>query len=322
MIGGGAPQQKVEKAIMKCLVALAGAMVLGLSACSAGSQVSGTPGSSSPTDASAPVSVVASTNVYGDIAKTVGGSAVTVTSIIDNPDRDPHEYQADAQTKLALSKAQVVIENGGGYDDFVDVMLESASSRPTVINVADLSGRNRHPAGAEFNEHVWYDIATVKRLTTQLASDLSAAAPEQAATITANAAAFDSRLSQLQQQEAAIKAEHAGDPVAITEPVPMYLLQAAGLVSKTPEEFSEAVEEDTDAPPAVLKQTEDLFDEHQVELLAYNEQTTGPQTEAVLAAARRNNIPVIPLTETLPTGQTYVSWMQANLVAISAALSQ
>jgi zinc/manganese transport system substrate-binding protein len=319
----GGPRSAVDKASVKCLVALAGAVVLGLSACSAGGQVSGMPGGASPAGGSAPVSVVASTNVYGDIAKAVGVSAVTVTSIIDSPDRDPHEYQADAQTKLALSKAQLVIENGGGYDDFVDVMLESASSRPTVINVVNLSGLDRHPTGgAEFNEHVWYDIATVKKLTTQLATDLSGAAPEQAASIQANAAAFNSRLSRLQQQEAAIKAEHAGDPVAITEPVPMYLLQAAGLVNKTPEEFSEAIEEDTDAPPGILNETEDLFDEHQVKLLAYNEQTTGPQTEAVLAAARRNNIPVVPVTETLPTGQSYVPWMQANLEAISAALSQ
>jgi zinc/manganese transport system substrate-binding protein len=311
-----------DKAILKCLVALAGAVALGLSACSVGGQVSGTPGAPSAGGERSPVSVVASTNVYGDIAKTVGGSAVTVTSIIGSPDRDPHEYQADAQTKLALSKAKLVIENGGGYDDFVDVMLESASSRPTVINVVDLSGLNRRYAAGEFNEHVWYDIATVKKLTTQLATELSGVAPEQAATFKANAEAFNSRLSRLQQQEAAIKSEHAGDRVAITEPVPMYLLQAAGLVNKTPDEFSEAIEEDTDAPPAILKQTEDLFDEHQVKLLAYNEQTTGPQTEAVLAAARRNNIPVVPLTETLPTGQTYVPWMQANLEAISAALSQ
>jgi zinc/manganese transport system substrate-binding protein len=320
MIGGR--RSAVGKAIMKCFVALPGAVVLGLSACAGGGQVSDVPGASSAGGEPAPVSVVASTNVYGDIAKAVGGSAVEVTSIIDSPDRDPHEYQADPQARLALSKAKLVIENGGGYDDFVDVMLESASSRPTVINVVDLAGRSRHSAGTEFNEHVWYDIATVKRLTTQLATDLSAAAPEQAAMIKANAAAFNSRLGRLQQQAAGIRAEHAGDPVAITEPVPMYLLQAAGLVNKTPDEFSEAIEEDIDAPPAILKQTEDLFDKHQVQLLAYNEQTTGPQTEAVLAAARRNNIPVVPLTETLPTGQTYVSWMQANLEAISAALSQ
>ena len=102
----------------------------------------------------------------------------------------------------------------------------------------------------------------------------------------------------------------------------MYLLQAAGLINKTPDKFSEAIEDDTDAPPAILKETEELFDKHQVKLLAYNEQTTGPQTEAVLAAAKRNNIPVVPVTETLPAGQTYLSWMQANLEAVSAALNQ
>jgi zinc/manganese transport system substrate-binding protein len=109
--------------------------------------------------------------------------------------------------------------------------------------------------------------------------------------------------------------------VAITEPVPLYLLEAAGLVNKTPETFSAAIEEDTDVPPAVLKETEDLFDTKQVKLLAYNQQTTGPQTEAVLAAAKRNNIRVVPVTETLPTDQSYLSWMQANLRAVSSALT-
>jgi zinc/manganese transport system substrate-binding protein len=308
---------------MKCLVALVGFVMLGVSACSSASPSPSASGPGSPpTGGNAPISVVASTNVYGDIARTVGGASVTVTSIIDNPDKDPHEYQADAQTQLALSKAQLVVENGGGYDDFVDVMLESASSKPMVINVVDLSGGNRQSGGAEFNEHVWYDVRTVGKLTTQLATDLSAAVPERAATINANADAFASRLTKLQQQEAAIKAEHAGDPVAITEPVPVYLLQAAGLVNKTPDEFSEAIEEDTDAPPAILKQTEDLFDKGQVKLLAYNEQTTGPQTDAVLAAAKRNNIPVVPVTETLPAGQTYFSWMQTNLDAVSAVLNR
>jgi len=312
----------LKASFMKCLIALVGIAMLGVSACSGATPSPGRTTGASPAGTSTHVSVVASTNVYGDIAKTVGGSAVTVTSIIDNPEKDPHEYQADAQTRLALSKAQLVIENGGGYDDFVDAMLESASSRPTLINVADLAGRNRQPAGAEFNEHVWYDFRTVEKLTTQLATDLSAAAPAQAATIRANGAAFNSRLTKLQQQEGAIKAEHAGDPVAITEPVPLYLLEAAGLVNKTPGKFSEAIEEDTDVPPAILKQTEDLFDKHQVRLLAYNEQTTGPQTEALLAAAKRNNIPVVPVTETLPAGQTYLSWMQANLDAVSAALDR
>jgi len=308
---------------MKRLVALAALVALGVAGCSPGSagNPSGSPTSSSAASGAGQVNVVASTNVYGDIVKTIGGPAVAVTSIIDRPDKDPHEYEADAQTQLALSKAQLVIENGGGYDDFVDTMLKSTRTKPTVINVADVSGLNQHPADGEFNEHLWYDFPTVEKLTAQLVTDLSAAAPGQAATFKSNAKEFTTKLGQLQRDEAAIKAKHAGAGVAITEPVPLYLLEAAGLVDKTPEAFSEAIEADTDVPPAVLKETENLFDTKQVTVLAYNQQTTGPQTEAVLAAAERNNIPVVPVTETLPPDQTYLSWMKANLQALSAALS-
>jgi zinc/manganese transport system substrate-binding protein len=309
---------------MKRLLALATVVAFGVAGCStssAGDLSSGSSTSSSAAGAGS-VNVVASTNVYGDIVKTIGGPAVAVTSIIDSPDKDPHEYEADAQTQLALSKAQLVIENGGGYDDFVDTMLKSARTRPTVINVAEVSGLNQHPADGEFNEHLWYDFPTVEKLAAQLVTELSAAAPGHAATFKSNAKEFTAQLDQLQQHEAAIKAKHAGEAVAITEPVPLYLLEAAGLVNKTPERFSEAIEEDTDVPPAVLKETENLFDTKQVKLLAYNQQTTGPQTEAVLAAAKRNNIPVVPVTETLPTDQAYLLWMQANLRAVSTALSQ
>jgi zinc/manganese transport system substrate-binding protein len=308
---------------MKRLVALAALVALGVAGCSTGSagSPSGSATSSSAASGTGQVNVVASTNVYGDIVKTIGGPAVAVTSIIDQPDRDPHEYEADAQTQLALSKAQLVIENGGGYDDFVDTMLKSTRTKPTVINVADVSGLNQHPADGDFNEHLWYDFPTVEKLTAQLVTDLSAAAPGQAATFRSNAKEFTAKLGQLRRDEAAIKAKHAGEGVAITEPVPLYLLEAAGLVDKTPKTFSEAIEADTDVPPAVLKETENLFDTKQVTVLAYNQQTTGPQTEAVLAAAERNNIPVVPITETLPPDQTYLSWMKANLQALSGALS-
>jgi zinc/manganese transport system substrate-binding protein len=308
---------------MKRLVALVAVATIGLVGCSTSptSSPSSSPTPSSAASGAGLVSVVASTNVYGDIVKTIGAPAVAVTSIIDNPEKDPHEYEADARTQLALSKAQLVIENGGGYDDFMDTMLKSAQTKPTVINVADVSGRNQHPSDGEFNEHLWYDFPTVEKLAAQLVTDLSAVAPGQAATFESNGKAFAAQLGQLQQDEAAIKAKHAGEGVAITEPVPLYLLEAAGLVNKTPATFSAAIEEDTDVPPAVLKETEDLFDTKQVKLLAYNQQTTGPQTEAVLAAAKRNNIRVVPVTETLPTDQSYLSWMQANLRAVSSALT-
>jgi zinc/manganese transport system substrate-binding protein len=314
----------LKRTLMKRLAALAAVVTFAVAGCSSGStdNPSSDSQTSSPADSGAGrVNVVASTNAYGDIAKAIGGQAVLVTSIIDSPDKDPHEYEADAQTQLALSKAQLVIENGGGYDDFVDTMLKSNPTKPTLINVTAISGWDQDPAEGEFNEHLWYDLETVEKLAARLVTDLSTSAPGKAATFKSNAEAFTTQLGQLHQHEADMKAEHAGEGVAITEPVPVYLLEAVGLVNKTPEEFSEAIEQDTDVAPAVLNETEQLFDTKQVKLLAYNAQTTSTQTEAVLAAAQRNNVPVVPMTETLPPDQSYLSWMQANLQAVSTALN-
>ena len=309
-------------------VAVAGAVLAATAACGQSTGSATSPGSgsaSSPAAAasstSEPVNVVASTNVYGNIVATVGGDQVKVTSIIDDPSRDPHEYEASAQNQLALSKAQLVVENGGGYDDFVDTMLKAApADGRTLINVADVSGRDQKPATGDFNEHVWYDFPTVLKLTDTLVADLSQADPGQATTFSANGDAFKQKVQTLIDREATIKHDHSGDGVAITEPVPLYMLKAAGLDNKTSEAFSKAVEQDTDVPPAVLKQTLDLFASKKVKLLAYNEQTTGVSTEKVLAAAKANNVGVVPVTETLPAGKDYVGWMIDNLANVQQAL--
>lgn len=291
------------------------ALLLGLAACSSSS-------AAAPTAPDGTIAVVASTNVYGDIVKNVGGDAVSVSSIIERADQDPHEYTADARTQLRLSKASLVVENGAGYDDFVTTMLASTAAKPRVVDVADVSGYDQHPADGAFNEHLWYDLPTVVRLTDQLSRELTALAPDRAETFRTNAAAFTQRLRDLEHAETVLDRQHHGTGVAITEPVPLYLLQACGLVNKTPEAFSEAVEEGSDVAPAVLQQTEALFSGHQVGLLAYNEQATGPQTELVLAAAKTNAVPVVAVTETLPQGQTYLGWMQANLDAVGSALTK
>lgn len=278
------------------------------------------PSTSTASSASSTVPVVASTNVWGSVVSAVGGSSVQVTSIIDDPDKDPHEYEADAQNQLSISKAAVVVENGGGYDDFVDTMLKSSSGSAVVVNAADVSGYDQKPADGEFNEHVWYDFPTVAKVADAVAADLGKIAPDQAGTFTANATSFKAKLAELEAREAQIKKNHAGAGVAITEPVPLYLLDASGLVNRTPEAFSESIEAGTDVAPAVLAQTLALFQDKKVQLLAYNEQTSGPQTEAVLGAAKQNGVAVVPVTETLPAGKDYLSWMSANLDAVSSAL--
>lgn len=283
-------------------------------------------GSDDPAAAGAPsdgVSVVTSTNVYGSIVSAIGGDDVEVTSIISDPSADPHSYEASARTQLAVSEADLVVANGGGYDDFVDTLVSSSDSDAPVIDAVEVSGREAEAAaaGEELNEHVWYDLETVEKLTEEIVSALGDVDPDNAGTYQANGEAFAEQVRGLiaGQEEARAATEGAG--VAITEPVPGYLLDALGAENRTPEEFSEAIEEGGDVAPGVLQETLDLFAGGQVRALVYNEQTTGAETEQVLAAAEEAGVAVVPVTETLPEGEDYVSWMQGNIDAVAAALS-
>jgi zinc/manganese transport system substrate-binding protein len=244
-----------------------------------------------------------------------------VTSFISDPGQDPHSYEANVRNQLAISGARLVVENGGGYDDFMDTMLKAApAAERQVLNVVDLSGHTA-PAGGELNEHVWYDFATVDTLLDRLADTLGTLDPADAGTFRANAAAVQAEVRTLESREDTLRTKDAGVAVAITEPVPLYMLAACGLTNATSAEFSQAIEEGTDVPVSVLQQTLDLFREHRVRALVYNSQTSGPQTEQVRDAALRNGIAVVPVTETLPEGMSYIGWMSHNLDAIEAALS-
>jgi len=210
--------------------------------------------SGSAYDPPAGVRVVASTNVYGSLAKTIGGSQVTVTSIIDDPSKDPHEYQADARTQLAIARAQVVIENGGGYDDFVDTMLSaSGNTKVALINAVKTSGYDS--SIADFNEHVFYDYATVRKVVDTMVADFTKADPSHATLFADRGASLQRKLAALQESELNLSGATSGVAVAITEPVPNYLLAALGMRVVTPIAFSEAVDRGTDVPAAVLQQT-------------------------------------------------------------------
>ncbi|MFJ4553915.1 metal ABC transporter solute-binding protein, Zn/Mn family [Streptomyces sp. NPDC088817] len=305
----------------RCLALIAGASLALLTGCGSSSDTGSGGSDRSPASSSA-VPVVASTNVYGDIAEQIGGDRVEVTSVISDPSQDPHSYEASTQNQLALSKAKVVIENGGGYDDFIDRMLKNGgNSSAEVVNAVKVSGRTA-PKGGELNEHVWYDFPSVARLADSIAAALGKADPANAGTFTRNAETFKEKLKPLEAKEAQIKEEHGGDAVAITEPVPLYVIEASGLVNRTPEEFSEAIEEGGDVSPKVLRETLALFTGKKVKALVYNEQTSGPQTERVEQASKSAGIPVVAVTETLPKGKDYVGWMTANVDALAGALDK
>ncbi len=272
-------------------------------------------GSASPPPAGP--SVVASTDVYGAVASAVGGDTVAVTSLIRSADADPHEYEPTPADTLAVSRATVFVANGGGYDDFATKLYDAASNKPVSVVVTALSGFETD--APDFNEHVWYDLPTVKKLADHLATSLGAADQPNANRYLDNAKKFDAQVDGLMAKVAAIKAKHAGVKVAITEPVPGYLLDAAGLVVVTPPEFSEAVEEGTDPPAAVVTANNATFAEAKV--LVENAQTTGPITTQAEQAAAANRVPVVKVTETLPEGVTdYVVWMNGQVDALAAAL--
>jgi zinc/manganese transport system substrate-binding protein len=333
----------MKKRSLPTLLVLPAAAALVLSGCATGAS-----GSTDAADGGA-ISVVTSTNVYGDIARTVGGDLVDVTSIISDPSQDPHSYEADARTQLAVSKADVVVENGGGYDSFVDTMVDASGTDATVIDAVDVSGldpeaghddhadeatdaasddatpeaddHDDHDHGA-FNEHVFYSLPSMAKLATALADEFGRVDTANADTFTANAEAFGTKIADLEAQAASIKTAHDGDPVAYTEPVPGYLFDAMGLVNVTPAEFSEAIEEGDDVSPAVLNETLKLFTDGKVDLLAYNEQTSSPETEQVEKAATDAGVAIVPVTELLPEGEDYVAWQQSNIDAISEALGE
>ena len=292
--------------------------------------------------ASETIPVVASTDVYGAVVQAVGGDRVTVTSLIDDPAADPHSYEAPPAAAAAVARARLVVVNGGGYDDFAERLAPGPGA--SVIDVVALSGLAA-PAGGELNEHVWYSLPTMKALAGRIATDLGAADPAGAASFAANAGAFGTRVDELIARVAALKAEHGGERIAVTEPVPLYLTDAAGLIDATPPEFSEAVEEDSDPPAAVVATTLDLFSNRSdagsstpdsvrggrptpdpadpVRALLVNAQTRTAVTDQVEQAARGAGVPVVEVGETLPSGTVdYVDWINGQLDALGAALDR
>jgi zinc/manganese transport system substrate-binding protein len=286
------------------------------------------------------IAVVTSTNVYGDIVEAIGKDKVNVSAIISRPSQDPHSYEANAQDRLTVSKAKLVVENGGGYDDFIHTLADDSSvPHENIISAVEVSGlapesaatasAHAESAHAEdghahdhgnFNEHVWYSFDAMTHLADAVAARLGALDSGSASQFTANAAEFKSGLAKLESKISAMKTSHGGAGVAVTEPVPLYLLEAAGLENRTPAEYTAAVEEGADVPPAVLKAATSTVAAKDTSFLAYNEQTEGPQTQAVKNAASAAGTPVVNFTETLPDGKTYLEWMADNVENVSKAL--
>lgn len=301
--------------------AAAFAVLIGSAGCSSAPDEAGSPGDR--------LQVVASTDVWAGVVRAVAGDAVDVTTIIDDPAADPHSYEASPADAADVATADLVVFNGGGYDEFMEQFLARTENKPTVQAVAVAkaephateearSGEHSHEGGA--NEHVWYDLPVVAAVADHVAEELAALRPAQAERFTAAATAFGDGIEELNTRLTTLADRHAGAKVAMTEPVAASLIEAAELDDITPPEFVEAVEEETDPSAAATAATTDLLTKRQVQVLIYNPQTETPVTSKIRDAAAAAGIPTVTMTETPPDDSPYLDWMSGQIDALAAAL--
>jgi zinc/manganese transport system substrate-binding protein len=278
----------------------------------------GCSGAGSGRSANGRLEVVAGENFWGNLTEQIGGAHVEVTSLISNPDADPHLFEPGTSNGLAVATAAVVIVNGAGYDPFMDRLIAaSPSSKRTVVRVSDVL----HVTGSDPNPHLWYDAPRLPTVVTAIAAALSSADPANAAAYRAGATRTIAALQPLENAVKALKAADAGDPVAYTERVPGYLLAAAGLPVLTPTGFARAIEDGGEPSASDEAAMRALITGHRIKALLYNEQATSPITAQLQALAKANQIPVVPVTETMPTADSFESWQLGQVRAIAAALA-
>jgi zinc/manganese transport system substrate-binding protein len=281
------------------------------------------------------IQVVASTNVWGSVVSAVAGPDADVTSIITDPSADPHSYESSPGDAAAVIDADLVVFNGGGYDEFIEKILDSEPDKPTInafdsLDTEAAHAEHDHATSDEHdghdhgsvNEHIWYDIPTVQAVAERIADELAELDPERAADFRTRAQSFGTQLDGATDITDRIAQQHPGAPVVQTEPIAYYLLQAADVRDVTPPDLAKAIEEGTDPSPNAVAQTRDLLASRSVRALVWNSQTEDKLSEELRKVAQDNAIPVVPVTETLPEGTDFATWQIDNAQRLAAALDQ
>src|SRR5947207_4157320 len=273
----------------------------------------------SSTGAGDKLDVVAAENVYGNIASQIGGPHVLVTSLLTSPSADPHLFEPSTSSGLAVAGAKVVLQNGLGYDAFMTRLEDAApSTSRAVVTMADVLDVH----GNEANPHLWYDVPKLDRIATAIAAAFSRADPSHAVAYRRGLHRFERSLEPLQREVATIRARFHGAPVAYTEPVPGYLVAAAGLRNLAPDSFTRPLEEGTEPSASAVVAMSQLVAQHQIRVLLYNAQAVSPLTTRLRATAQNAGIPVVPVRETLPPDVSFQQWQLDQVRALAAALAR
>jgi zinc/manganese transport system substrate-binding protein len=291
------------------LVAVFAALIAVMAAC-------GTP--SAGATSGSRLSVIAGENFWGSIAAQLGGSRVSVTSVVTNPNADPHEYEVSPTDARAFATADYVVLNGAGYDDWGSKLLSAnpAQNRKVLV-VADLLHKK-----AGDNPHFWYNPDWVEQVADRITADYKAIDSADAAYFDQQRAAFRVALQPYHDRIAKIKASFAGTPVGATESIFVYMSQALGLNLISPPEFMNAMAEGNDPPAQTVAEFQNLVTGKKIKVLVYNVQTSTSITENLKLMAAQNGIPVVGVSETLqPLDATFQEWQDAQLLTLQNALN-
>ncbi len=298
--------------VASCLLvsAVVGVIVLGASSHGASGTGTGT---------SDVINAVGAENEYANVLSQIGGPYVKVTAILKNPTSDPHTFEATASVATAVSRAQLVVQNGVGYDSFMnDIEAASPNSHRYVIVAQNVLGLpNTTP-----NPHLWYRPSTMPAVAKVMASDLGKLDPRHKSYFVHRLNVFDSSLKPWLRAIASFKEKYRGTRVAVTEPVADYLLEAMGMKILTPIVFQADVMNGVDPAPEDITQEDNLFLKHKVKVFCYNEQVIDSLTSSIRAVAKSAHVPIVGVYETMPTpGYDYQTWMQAEVRAIESAVA-
>jgi zinc/manganese transport system substrate-binding protein len=273
---------------------------------------------STPAGSGAAITAVGAENEYANVIGQIGGKYVHVTAILKNPNTDPHTFEASPGVAQEVSSAQLIVQNGVGYDSWISKMEASSPNPKRKVIVAQqvLGLPDSTP-----NPHLWYDPRTMPAVAKVMATDLSALLPAHKAYFQAQLAAFDRSLTPWLRAIAAFKANHPGTLAATTEPVADYLLTAMGIKNLTPFTFQADIMNGVDPSPQDISLENGFFTQHKVKVFCYNQQVTSALTGSIRQTALKAGIPVVGVYETMPTpGYTFQSWMLAEVQAIQKAV--
>lgn len=285
-----------------------------------------------------PIALTATTNVWGSIAEFIGGDMVEVKSIVDQPTIDPHSYEASARDLLAVQDSELVLVNGGGYDSFMDGLVDQAEGSRVILRAVEGEGdhdhsdedhgeadhseeEHDHGSHAEGNEHVWYDFHVVEEVADQLLASLTQLRPESAGDFQSNHQVFVDELEVLELRLEALRERALGFGVFSLTPLASIMIEDAGFDEYAPSELLEAVEEERDIPPAAIAQAEEIFKNPDVLMVITNDQVTDTQMQNIADLAASNGLPVVGLSELIPNEDwDYLDWMANNLDVLQSTV--